>query len=328
MPGSAVGPTKAAPVCRLFHPSRARSGRLRRPNQAIRHSRVETSSIEVSPIRLSSTISPRAIATTRSQHSNTWCMLWLMKIAGHALLLQAAHEADHLLRLLDREMVGRLVEDHHLRLEMHGARDGDALPLAARQLADQRVGRAQMQVDVGDRADAFARASCFWSSMPRPPTEKRSGSRPMNRFRRSTWSAPSNCTGRSSRCRGPSRRAALAMRDRLALDQDLALVGLLHAGQDVDQGRLAGAVVADQPERLAALEVEGDALQRVDAGIPFVQIAHRDDRRRSSRSGLHLDGRGALAHPGVGDDGEDGQHADRELEPVGVDLARAPARCR
>ena len=80
----------------------------------------------------------------------------------------------------------------------------------------------------------------------------------------------------------------LAMRDRLALDQDLALVGPVHAGQDVDQRRLAGAVVADQAERLAAVEVEGHALQRVDAGIPFVQVADRDDRRRSCLSASTL----------------------------------------
>src|SRR5438876_1555850 len=75
--------------------------------------------------------------------------------ACHPLLLQAAHEADHLVRLLHREVVGRLVEDHHLRLEMHGARNRDPLALTARQLADERLGGAQMQVDIGDRADAL-----------------------------------------------------------------------------------------------------------------------------------------------------------------------------
>ena len=37
----------------------------------------------------------------------------------------------------------------------------------------------------------------------------------------------------------------------LAVDEDLAAVGLLEAGEDLDQRRLAGAVVADQPEHLA-----------------------------------------------------------------------------
>src|SRR5919197_1379147 len=36
-------------------------------------------------------------------------------------------------------------------------------------------------------------------------------------------------------------------------------------------------------------------------------------------SRLHLDGAGTPPHPGIGDDREDGEHADRELEPVGVD---------
>nr|WP_245513685.1 MULTISPECIES: hypothetical protein [unclassified Mesorhizobium] len=51
----------------------------------------------------------------------------------------------------------------------------------------------------------------------------------------------------------------------------------VDAGQDVDERRLAGAVVADQAKRLAPPEVEHDAFQRMHAGIPFVQVAHRDD---------------------------------------------------
>ena len=48
----------------------------------------------------------------------------------------------------------------------------------------------------------------------------------------------------------------------LAEDEDLAGVGLVKAGQDLDQRRLAGAVVADQPEHLARSEVERDVLER------------------------------------------------------------------
>ena len=60
--------------------------------------------------------------------------------AGNILLPSAADEADDFVGLLDRQMVGRLVEDQHLGLEMHGARDRDALPLAAGQFADKGVG--------------------------------------------------------------------------------------------------------------------------------------------------------------------------------------------
>ena len=37
----------------------------------------------------------------------------------------------------------------------------------------------------------------------------------------------------------------------LAFEQNFAVVLLVQPGQDVDQRRFAGAVVADQPQRLA-----------------------------------------------------------------------------
>ena len=43
---------------------------------------------------------------------------------------------------------------------------------------------------------------------------------------------------------------------RLAAHQDLAAGRLDHARQDLDQRRLAGAVVADQPDDLAAIDAE------------------------------------------------------------------------
>ena len=62
-------------------------------------------------------------------------------------------------------------------------------------------------------------------------------------------------------------RARVAHRvqlDLLAVEQDPALVGLVVAAQDLDQRRLAGAVVAEQPEHLALLEVQADVAQRRD----------------------------------------------------------------
>ena len=50
---------------------------------------------------------------------------------------------------------------------------------------------------------------------------------------------------RSSASRGPD------MRHRLALDHDLARARLVHARERLDQGRLAGAVVAEQAVDLA-----------------------------------------------------------------------------
>ena len=48
-------------------------------------------------------------------------------------------------------------------------------------------------------------------------------------------------------------------------DADLALVGGIDAGEHLDQRRLAGAVVAEQPEHLAGGEVDVDLLDGVHA---------------------------------------------------------------
>ena len=53
--------------------------------------------------------------------------------------------------------------------------------------------------------------------------------------------------------------------DRLALEEDLAGVGLVDAGQRLDQRRLAGAVVADERDDLVGVDGEARAAQRADA---------------------------------------------------------------
>jgi len=65
--------------------------------------------------------------------------------------------------------------------------------------------------------------------------------------------------------------------DALPFDEDLALVGAVDAGKDLDQRRLAGAVVADQPDRFALGDSQVHALQGVNAGVPFMQAATLDD---------------------------------------------------
>ena len=50
---------------------------------------------------------------------------------------EAAHELQHLLGLRDAERRRRLVEDDELPVPHHRARDGDGLPLAARERCDR-----------------------------------------------------------------------------------------------------------------------------------------------------------------------------------------------
>src|ERR671914_1098795 len=55
--------------------------------------------------------------------------------AGPAGGLDAAHEVQDLLHLLQRQRHGRLVQDDEVGIEVHRAADRDALALAARQIA-------------------------------------------------------------------------------------------------------------------------------------------------------------------------------------------------
>ena len=63
--------------------------------------------------------------------------------------------------------------------------------------------------------------------------------------------------------------------DLLALPDDLAAVGLVRAGEDLDERRLAGAVLAEHAVHLARDDVEVDAAKRLHAGERLRDPAHR-----------------------------------------------------
>ena len=73
--------------------------------------------------------------------------------------------------------------------------------------------------------------------------------------------------------------------DRGAVDQDLAVGRLVDAGEDLDQRRLAGAVVAEEAMDLAGIDLD-------------VDVAERDDRAEMLGDAAELDGRNR-AHPAL-----------------------------
>jgi hypothetical protein len=70
--------------------------------------------------------------------------------------------------------------------------------------------------------------------------------------------------------------AAFQLRHRLAADENFARGRLQHAGEDLDERGLAGAIVADQPEHLALVDVEIDPSERVNASEGFGDVAEFD----------------------------------------------------
>jgi hypothetical protein len=73
-------------------------------------------------------------------------------------------------------------------------------------------------------------------------------------------------------------RLGVAEGDRGAVPGDLALVGLVRAGQDLDQRRLAGAVLAEQAVHLTGADVEVHAVEGADARELLDDAVHRQQR--------------------------------------------------
>src|SRR5207249_4144555 len=73
----------------------------------------------------------------------------------------------------------------------------------------------------------------------------------------------------------------------LAVELDRARVGPDGSGEDLHQGRLAGAVLADDGVDRAAAGLEAHVQERLDAAVPFREAADRDG----------VGGRAALALP-------------------------------
>ena len=62
-----------------------------------------------------------------------------------------------------------------------------------------------------------------------------------------------------------------------AVDGDRAAVGSERAGEDVHQGRFAGAVVADEADAFARVDREIDAVKRADGAEMLFDAVQRDD---------------------------------------------------
>src|SRR5205807_3442367 len=60
--------------------------------------------------------------------------------AGMARIARIPHKAEHTLGFGDAKIVGRLIEDDEIAVEIHRARNRHRLALAARKRADRRVG--------------------------------------------------------------------------------------------------------------------------------------------------------------------------------------------
>ena len=153
----------------------------------------------------------------------------------------AAGELEQPVRLLASERRGGLVQDQHLRLPGVGLRDLDDLALGQRQVADAgaRVDGLVLHL-VEDRPAGRAQRARRDDAGPRrlPPVEQVLGDGQV-RQQAELLEAVANA--------GPKRRRDAVERQPAAVEVHAAGVRQHRAREDLDEGALAGAVLADPP---------------------------------------------------------------------------------
>jgi hypothetical protein len=183
--------------------------------------------------------------------------------------------AQHDTRLLDAERRRRLVEDQHLRAEVDGARDRDRLPLAARERADRLVGIPDVDAHLAELLDHRLLRELHVHALQRPLPLRRLGAEeevPPDRHQRDRREVLED--GGDAALLGLARRVEARL---LTLEQELTLVVLVDARQDLDEGRLARAVVTQHAGHLVGPDLHADVLQRDVARLEKRRAVALDD---------------------------------------------------
>ena len=194
-----------------------------------------------SPITL-----PRRMTVIRSAISSTSYSLWLMKMIDRPSSARRRSRTKISSVSCGREHRGRLVEDQDPRLAVEGLEDLDTLLLPHRQRADLRV---RVQLEAEPAASSAIRVLASVRSR-KTAVGHRLGAEDhvlgdgQNRDQHEVLVDHADAAGDRVRRAGDL--------DRLAVEQDLPLVGPGQAVQDVHERRLAGAVLAEQGVDLAA----------------------------------------------------------------------------
>ena len=192
-----------------------------------------------------------------------------MKIDGDALRGELPGQRQHLALLRNAQSGGRLVEDHQFRFPADCPRDRDRLSLASREFVDLGVQRRNVDVELleGLARVLMHRAIARHPHEPleRAPAElaadEEIGGRVEVRDQRQILEHGFDAEGSRDSRRGDRRRFPLAL--------DRPRVRGVDPGYALDQGRLSGAVVAEESHDLAATDIEVDVAQRLDAAEPL-----------------------------------------------------------
>ena len=188
--------------------------------------------------------------------------------------LETADDLEKPLRLLLAQGGGRLVENQQLRLVRQRLRDGDQLPLGDGQVAGES-GRPDIDAKLGE--DGLGPAVHF-APVDQPAPFRQIVSE-QDILRRRQIGADRDLLVDDADAGGAGGER-VGERDLAPLEADRALVGRKDSAADADQGRLPGAVLADEGMHLAAGHGEAHPLQGAHTPEALAHAVEFDDRRR------------------------------------------------
>ena len=164
---------------------------------------------------------------------------------GGAAVAQLAHHPEEVLVRFRRQRGGRLVHDDQPRAVVQRAGDLGQLLVGDRQLAGDPA-RVEARAD---DLEQLGRAPAHAALVEHPGAAQLVAEEDVGRHAQLRDQAELLVDDDDV---GAERVAGVAEVDDLAVEVDLALVGLVDAGDDLRQRRLAGAVLAHEPVDLAA----------------------------------------------------------------------------
>jgi hypothetical protein len=212
----------------------------------------------------------------------------------HPLICDLADEAERGLSLREAESCGRLVEHDHPMRSNGGSGDRDRLALAAGQPADAGVKVGQSRADRSETLPRQRPGLLLVREGERPDPEP-DGFLPERDVRRSVQVVAQREILVDGLDPEPPSFVGRQALDLLFADPELTRVGVMQAAEQLDQRRLAGPVVAHQPEDLVRIDVERDPAQRLNAAEPLDHVDAANDRGRGSHVRSANDQRSGMA---------------------------------
>src|SRR5437762_4254977 len=216
--------------------------------------------------------------------------------AGPAARLDPLHEREHLADLAHRERGGGLIEDDEVGLEVHGAGDGDALALAAREIAHGGLGRDAVAAEpdgapqelIGDLL-LLLDVDEAESAGDLPADEEVSPERLLLTQRLTLVDRL------DPQVVGLPDRILVEVHQAVA-HPDVPRRWPEDAADDLDEGRLAGPIVAEQAHDLVPAHLEIDVRERLHLAEGHVDVLEADDVPETPGCGFFGRGLGHARH--------------------------------